>query len=258
MARGEWPAAGLRRGACRNSGERVCPTLRLLRPAPDTKRAGGSGCEQRAGSPARAAREQAGSRSALPAGACPELGVRLASHRGAEEAARRGGVRVRGPRGVGAGAGRRARARAPGQPGRPLLPVTAAALLVGSLEGSGGGGGGGGCSRHLRRRPPGGAEMWPLVAALLLGSCCCGEWLGDPGFSGWCAAPGRPRRSVGCTPAGQAAPGGKRGEGGGMRGPCAPRAPPWEGPAGHRRLCLLALLCFLSLPFFPPRRGRAG
>lgn len=116
---------------------------------------------------------------ALSAGACPEPGCEAgvtSTSRGGQ-AGRSARARLARP-GVGAGSGRRARARArPGQPRRPLLPVTAAALLAGrSLEGSGGGGGGGGGSRHLRRRPPGGgAEMWPLVAALLLGSCCCGS-----------------------------------------------------------------------------------
>lgn len=39
-----------------------------------------------------------------------------------------------------------------------------------------------------------------------------------------------------------------------MHGPCAPGAPLWEGPAGHRRSCLLPLLSFPSP--FPPRGER--
>lgn len=221
-----------------SSGERVCPTLRLSgRPRTRSrKRAGetGPGAE----SAARAARGQAGS-WLLSAGACPELGVRLASRQRAE-AARRGGVRVRGWRGVGAGAGRRARARAhPGQPGRPLLPVTAAALLVVPLKAAEAAAAAaapdtcGGDPPAARRCGPWRRRCCWAPAAAVSGS-------GIPAL-GLVRSTQAPPQECGLHPR---RPGGtrrraeRRGEGGGLRGPCAPGAPLWEGPAGHRRPCL--------------------
>lgn len=110
LAKGSGEQPGCAGAHAVSSDERVCPMLHLSgRPRTRSRK--------RAGEPARS--RECSPRSpgaswflALSAGACPELGVRLAASRQRAEAARRGGVRGRGWRGVGAGAGRRARARA--------------------------------------------------------------------------------------------------------------------------------------------------
>lgn len=254
LARGSGEQPGCAGARAVSSGERVCPTLHLSQAGPGHE--AGRELERRAGSRECSPRSPgAGWLLVLSAGACPELGVRLASRQRAE-AARRGGVRVRGWRGVGAGAGRRARARAhPGQPGRPLLPVTAAALLVVPLKAAEAAAAAapdtcGGDPPAARRCGPWRRRCCWAPAAAVSGS-------GIPALR-LVRSTQAPPQECGLHPR---RPGGtrrraeRRGEGGGLRGPCAPGAPLWEGPAGHRRLCLLPLLSFPSP--FPPRGERA-
>lgn len=184
---------------------------------------------------------------ALSAGACPGLGVRLASRQRAE-AARRGGVRVRGA------ASTRARAPPGSLGGRSCLSLLRRCWSVVSLEGSSGGGG---CSRHLRRRPPGGAEMWPLAAALLLGSCCCGEWLGDPGSQAGAQHPGAPAGVWAAPPPARRRPEESREKRRGVAGCAGPAHP--ERHCGRARRGIGApasSLCSPSLVPFPP--GESG
>lgn len=249
LARGSGEQPGCAGARALSSGERVCPTLRLSgRPRTRSrKRAGETGPEQRVQPAQPGCRLALGAlRRSLPRAGC-EVGVTSTSRGG--QAGRSARARLAG-RGSGRGAAS-TRARVPRAAWAAVPACHCCGAAGRSLEGSGGGGG---CSRHLRRRPPGGAEMWPLAAALLLGSCCCGEWLGDPGSQVGAQHPGAPAGVWAAPPPARRHPEEsreeRRGEGGGMRGPCAPGAPLWEGPAGQRRPCLLPLLSFPS-PFLP-------